>query len=74
MLDVLAYDERLLQLAAAGENPNGTFFKIMDAADVVVVVDAYTRLLINDRFCSRTSSSRCRQYCLSPPLLLLAAF
>jgi hypothetical protein len=38
-----------------------TFFKIIDAAVVV----AYTPLLINDRFCSRTSSLRCRQYCLS---------
>jgi hypothetical protein len=38
-----------------------TFFKIIDAAVVV----AHTPLLINDRFCSRTSSLRCRQYCLS---------
>ena len=50
-----------------------TFFKIIDAAVVV----AYTPLLINDRFCSRTSSLRCRQYCLSSdslfPLLKQAA-
>ncbi len=44
-----------------------TFFKIIDAAVVV----AYTPLLINDRFCSRTSSLGCRQYCLSSAFLSL---
>ena len=48
-----------------------TFFKIIDAAVVV----AYTPLLINDRFCSRTSSLRCRQcYCLFSACLSLSPF
>lgn len=52
---------------ATAEKNRRPFFKIIDAAVVV----AYTSLLINDRFCSRTSSLRCRQYCLSSASLSL---
>jgi hypothetical protein len=46
---------------ATAEKNGRPFFKIIDAAVVV----AYTPLLINDRFCSRTSSLHCRQCCHS---------
>ncbi len=46
---------------ATAEKNRRPFFKIIDAAVVV----AYTPLLINDLFCSRTSSLHCRRYCLS---------
>ena len=53
---------------STGRNGGRTFFKIIDATVVV----AYPPLLINDRFCSRTSSSRCRQYCFSSLSLSLS--
>ncbi len=52
---------------ATAEKNGRPFFKIIDAAVVV----AYTPLLINDRFCSRTSSLHCRQCCHSSASLSL---